>query len=409
MNKLNSISTLIELGNYLKYSFAFVLIESGLQEEYDINWNIQYMDLGVLGDDMANRDLRIILEIVIVQKSAKFDNEEAELIISKLKEKFNITVEPLYATIERNGKFVMITKMQDVSKKRYELICTKNISPKFQDFKVTISIESVLRKMLPDAKLILTDEDVQRHAEKIIDEFREENNYLNSFIEKLSTDTNPLIITEGKTDLQHIRKAKEKLNLDTINIEFCEITENWGDSKLKTLLEQSAILNHSRVIIGIFDRDDETIVQEIENNESILKDYGNNVFGICIPLQNESIYGNKISIEHYYPENILMKSDPNSRRLFLGNEFYHSGNSRDGNYQTRISKIQHKVDVNGVIDEKVFEKNDLEQKNSIALTKANFANLVETDVEFIGDFDFISFVELFKRIEIVLNYSKNKA
>jgi hypothetical protein len=65
--------------------------------------------------------------------------------------------------------------------------------------------------------------------------------------------------------------------------------------------------------------------------------------------------------------------------------------------------------VNGVIDEKVFEKNDLEQKNSIALTKANFANLVETDVEFIGDFDFISFVELFKRIEIVLNYSKNKA
>lgn len=409
MNKLNSISILIELANYLKYSFAFVLIESGLQEEYEINWNIQYMDLGILGDEITNRDLSIFLEIAIVQKSLKFDNEEAELIISKLKEKFNITEEPLFETIERNGKSFMITKMQDASKKRYELSCTKNISPKFQDYKVTISIESVLRKMLPDAKLILTDEDVQRHAEKIIDEFREENNYLNSVIEKFSTDTCPLIITEGKTDLQHIRKAKEKLNIDTINIEFFEITEHWGDSKLKTLLEQSSKLKHSRVIIGIFDRDDDKIVQEIENNESILKDYGNNVFGICIPLQNESIYGNKISIEHYYPENILKKSDYNNRRLFLGKEFYHSGNSRDGNYQTKTKKIQHKVDVNGVIDEKVFKKEDLEQNNSIALTKANFANLVETNEEFIGDFDFKSFNELFERIKEVLNYTKNKA
>lgn len=409
MNKLNSISTLIELANYLKYSFAFVLIEAGLEEEYEINWNIQYMDLGVLGEDMTNRELKIFLEIVIVLKSIKFDNEEVKLIISKLKENFNITEEPPYETIERNGKLYMITKMHDISKKRYELICTKNILPKFQDYKVTISIESVLRKMLPDAKLILTDEDVQKHAEKIIDEFREENNYLSSVIEKFNTDTCPLIITEGKTDLQHIRKAKEKLNLDTINIEFFEITENWGDSKLKTLLEQSSKLKHSRVIVGIFDRDDGKIVQEIENDESILKDYGNNVFGICIPLQNESIYGDKISIEHYYPENILKKSDSNNRRLFLGKEFYDSGNSKDGNYQTKTKKIQHKVYVNGVIDEKVFEKKDLEQKSSIALTKANFANLIETDEEFIGDFDFKSFNELFERIEKVLNYSKSKA
>lgn len=405
MNKLSAISTLIELANYLKYSFSFVLLDSGLQEEHDINWNIQYIDLGILSSDAKSRDLRIFLEVKIVQKSTLFDSQEGDLIVSKLKEKFDITEESAFSTIEKNGKTYFFTKMHDMSKKRFELICRRNILPKFQDYKVVISIESGLRNILPDAKLVLTDEDLQKNAEKIISEFREENNFLNSVIERFNSDMRPLIVTEGKTDIRHIRKAKEKLNLNTLNLELFEITESWGDSKLKTLLEQSSKVKSMRIIIGIFDRDDENIVQEIENNEKFFKEYGNNVFGMCIPLQNRNIYGDKISIEHYYPENLLKKLDGENRRLFLGKEFYTSGNSQDGKYQTKIKQIQHKVKVNGIIDEKVFKKEDLEHKNSIALTKDDFAKLIETNHEFVGDYDFKSFIELFERIENILNNS----
>ena len=85
--------------------------------------------------------------------------------------------------------------------------------------------------------------------------------------------------------------------------------------------------------------------------------------------------------------------------MFLGSEFYSSGNSKDGKYQTKISNIKHKVDVNGIIDEKVFNSQDLEQINSIALTKDAFASLVETDMDYINDFDFGSFNQLLDIID----------
>ena len=89
--------------------------------------------------------------------------------------------------------------------------------------------------------------------------------------------------------------------------------------------------------------------------------------------------------------------------MFLGNEFFESGNSIDGIYQTKTGKIQHKIKVNGIIDEKIFKRDDLEQKNSIALSKANFAELIEKDIDFVGDFDFNSFNSIFDRIKIILS------
>ena len=217
----------------------------------------------------------------------------------------------------------------------------------------------------------------------------------------------PLIITEGKTDVQHIKKAKEKLNIENFDVEFFEIVGDWGDSKLNTLLEQLSKVKQTRKIIGVFDRDDSSIVSSIENNGQIFKDFTNNVYGICIPLTNEEIYGTTISIEHYYPKELLLKLDTNKRRLFLGSEFFESGNSIDGIYQTKTSKIQNKIKVNGIIDEKIFEREDLEQKTSIALSKSNFADLIEKDAEFVGDFDFTSFNLIFDRLKIILTHQQN--
>jgi len=218
---------------------------------------------------------------------------------------------------------------------------------------------------------------------------------------KINEGNRPLIITEGKTDVQYLKKAKEKLSLDDLDIEFYEINEDWGNSKLKALLEHLSKIPQNRKIIGIFDRDDNNIVNDIEKDEKSFKNYGNNVYAFCIPLVNEDVYGDKISIEHYFPEEIL-KKEHNGKRLFLGNEFYKSGKSKDGECNTKISQIQNKVEINGIIDEKVFKINDLEEKNNIALSKANFANLIENDSNFTNGYNFNNFKLIFDKIRQII-------
>ncbi len=217
---------------------------------------------------------------------------------------------------------------------------------------------------------------------------------------KINNGTKPLIITEGKTDVQYLKKAKEKLD-DDLEIDFYEISENWGDKKLKALLEHLSKIPQNRKLIGIFDRDVDSIVNDIEENRQSFKNYGNNVYAFCIPSVNKDIYGDKISIEHYFPENILKKEN-NSRRLFLGNEFYRTGKSKDGNYNTKISQIQNKVEINGIIDEKVFKIDDLNESTNIALSKSDFANLVENDDDFTNGYDFNDFKIIFEKIKEIV-------
>lgn len=52
------------------------------------------------------------------------------------------------------------------------------------------------------------------------DRFKEKFETLNEYIQ---TNTTPLIITEGKTDVQHLKKAYEKLNIQDCEIEFYHI------------------------------------------------------------------------------------------------------------------------------------------------------------------------------------------
>lgn len=222
---------------------------------------------------------------------------------------------------------------------------------------------------------------------------------LDDLKEKIPNNNIPLIITEGKTDIKHLKVAADKLNFK--NIEFYEINEDWGDSKLRTMLENVCKVKNHRKIIGVFDRDDVSIVKEMEDARDYKK-YSDEVYAFCIPIQNEHEFGNKISIEHYYPKNILIKKDANGRRLFLGSEFFESSNSKDGHYQTRTSKLKNKIDVNGIIDEKVYKKDDLEMKNSLALTKNDFSDLI-ADNNFNEDFDFSTFKPLFDRITEIIN------
>lgn len=232
----------------------------------------------------------------------------------------------------------------------------------------------------------------ERYAEK----YRE-------IISKINTADKPIIITEGKTDYKHIQNAIHALGITDVDVDFYDVPDDWGDSKLRTMLENISRIKQHRIVIGIFDRDDPQYIEYVTENNQYRSFGDSNVYAFAIPLVNEDIYGDQISIEHYYKKENLLKSDTNGRRLFLGKEFYDSGNSINGEYQTKISKIQHKVKINGIIDDKVYESNDLQQSKNIALSKSAFVELIISDSEYNKDFDFSSFNHIIDIIKSIIS------
>ena len=213
----------------------------------------------------------------------------------------------------------------------------------------------------------------------------------------INQDTKPLIITEGKTDVQHLKKAKEKLGITDCEVVFYEINEDWGDSKLKLLLEQLSKINHNRKIIGIFDRDVKRIIDEIEKDGQAYKDYTNNVYAFCIPVpQGRESYTN-ISIEFYYSDEEIHKENQGKCLLF-DNEVEFRQSASNKQKRTLIKLDTPKSEEENM--KKIFDE-DLGSVD-FAFSKAVFANLVETDNDFSKDFDFSKFQVIFDKIIQIL-------
>ena len=224
---------------------------------------------------------------------------------------------------------------------------------------------------------------------------------------QIKSDNKPLIITEGKTDWKHIKAAMKALNITDIDVTFHEYEGTIGDKNLMEMLKDFVCLNSTRKIIGIFDRDNDSFLKdnsEVRDNE--FHSLGANIYAFAIPVANEDQYGSYTSIEHYYIKDDLLKEDVNGRRLFLGSEFYESGNSKDRKYQTKFSGIQNKVKINGVIDEKVYDaEQDPEQKRNIALSKNDYAQLIYDGSDFAENFDFSHFRQIFQIIRKIIELS----
>lgn len=215
--------------------------------------------------------------------------------------------------------------------------------------------------------------------------------------------TIPMVITEGKTDWKHLKSAMKALGISDLNIEFYEYEETMGDIALMQLLEQFSIIAPNRKIIGIFDRDNEVICSKINGTGKSYIQLSPNIYALSIPVANEVLYGPYTSIEHYYKKEQLLKYTQDGRRLFLGEEFFESGMSKTHKYLTRFKGIQNKVKVNGIIDEKVFSlQDDPEFKNSVALSKDKFAQLIYEQDEYAQEFDFSEFSKIFCLLRDIL-------
>ncbi|MBQ9513859.1 MAG: AAA family ATPase [Clostridia bacterium] len=223
----------------------------------------------------------------------------------------------------------------------------------------------------------------------------------------LQENTKPLIITEGKTDWMHLNAALDALKIVDIDVEFYKYDDTLGNKTLLRMLKDYSRIPQQRIIIGVFDRDDEDIVKDLNSNNENYFSFGNNVFGFCIPIAHKEEYGSQTSIEHYYLKKDLLKEDANNCRLFLGGEFYSSGNSTDGKYATKCSRIQTKIDNNGIVDEKVYLRDDLKQEKPVALSKSQFAQNIFNKDSFADGFDFSEFSKIFDIIrEIIKLQSK---
>lgn len=141
---------------------------------------------------------------------------------------------------------------------------------------------------------------------------------------RIIKNTRPLVITEGKTDIKHILKAKEKLGLGAVDFERIELEcQPNGDGNLEKLLEQLSKIRRERKIIGIFDRDNPKVVSKLEAQGLDYKNYGNNVYAFCIqaPEFRKHMKQDSISIEFLYSDEEITSDVGNGTRLFIGTEF----------------------------------------------------------------------------------------
>ncbi|MBU0655774.1 MAG: NACHT domain-containing protein [Gammaproteobacteria bacterium] len=130
----------------------------------------------------------------------------------------------------------------------------------------------------------------------------------------------PLILTEGKTDWKHLEAALPKLQkkglFNTLKLELSKTEEHMGYAHMLDHCKALSKSPQNRLIICIFDRDEDKINNEFKVKNSSDRGfvyYGNNVFITRIPQLIES--EDRISIENYYSINDLSRKDAQGRTL----------------------------------------------------------------------------------------------
>ena len=214
----------------------------------------------------------------------------------------------------------------------------------------------------------------------------------------------PVVITEGKTDVKHILKAKEILKIEDLDFETIdEETQPDGDKNLEALLQQLARIKRPNKIIGIFDHDNDKIYPVIEANGQTRKDYGNGVYAFCIPVpETRKERGqNKISIEYLYSDEEIKSVLENGCRLFFGTEF----SVRTGLFIGEEKYVLCNQSDRGA--DKIVENNggqavyDSSEKNHLA-KKNDFAEAVKNDKINISDDSWNHFIPIFDSIRCII-------
>jgi len=222
-----------------------------------------------------------------------------------------------------------------------------------------------------------------------------------SLQEKIIKSLKPIIITEGKTDVCHLKAALKTLKITDIDFDFADINAvGWGDGELKKCLESLAKLSNNQRIIGIFDRDVSDIVKDIESNGQKYKSYGNNVYAFCIPVPDHRINYSNISIEFYYKDEEL-KKEHNNKCLYFDNEVDKIDTITNNSIKETTFQLAKPIRTEKEYSKKICDK-DIGNSDFMH-SKTKFAELIEKDEEFVKGINFNKFQLIFETIKEILS------
>ena len=272
---------------------------------------------------------------------------------------------------------------------------------------------------------ILNDINVFEEMSKAYEVLESETNKIIDLNQKLidenkklrNIDNKIMIYTEGKTDIQYLKLAIEKISgYEDLKqrMQFYDIGEKTklGDGELNNIYEYLQKGNDNNIKICIFDRDNPKYIISDKKFEQGL----NKVYKFCIPIPENRDDDDLSSIEHYLKDEELTTKDDKGRRMFLAKEFskqgidkqthqfmcrYIANNSKKHGYHPLLI-------IDGNDDKKVYKINDDKAEFNYALSKENFVTNIENGIDGFDKFDFSEFRKIFDIINEIVENEKDK-
>lgn len=248
---------------------------------------------------------------------------------------------------------------------------------------------------------------LKKLAPEMVDESKFEVNNPSLLTEDHLGKSSPLIWSEGKTDIKHLKAAlkyfNDKGHTFDFKIEFKEDLDEQkrGSSDLLAMCQHCCRLPQPQPIIAVFDRDEDNIIPKVHDEATGFKNWGKGVYSFVLPIPQHRQNVKGICIELYYKDYEIQREDSENRRLFLSNEFSpKTGRHKDSDLIATDKNKLLKKDELKIIDDNVLDR---DEKN-VALSKNRFADYILTGEEGFNDFDFEGFYEVFKTIEKILKF-----
>ena len=224
-----------------------------------------------------------------------------------------------------------------------------------------------------------------------------------------SPKNHPIVLTEGKTDWKHLKKALKQLKLlgqfETLTVNFKEWTDGAqiNNTELMKICESLSKLDTQKAtMIFLFDNDRPEITKKALSEDLPYKYWGNNIYSTVLPQSRAFPAVNEVCIEHFYNENDLKIEDENGRRLYLSNEF----NKKDKLHLTipglRCESDKIKSQELAIIDNSVFNELD----KNVALSKNDFAKSILGGKKNFENVNFDAFESIFSRIGDIILYHR---
>jgi hypothetical protein len=249
--------------------------------------------------------------------------------------------------------------------------------------------------------------DVEKSARDILCKLTaREAHTLRNFVTK-----RPLVITEGKTDWRHIKYAlyffKSHGEFTDISIDFFEFDSDveMGDARLSQMCVNAAALPSERKKIFVFDRDNPKMAKEMSSESGSFKDWGNQVYSLCLPVPSFREKYKNLSIELYYTDSDLRVRDPHSnKRLWFTNEIEVIVQPTRGLKTFRalekpLESDEHEKKVFDIAADQIVDANG----KSVGLSKSAFVEAIVGNIEISNNFNREAFRQLFNVIRNIIH------